>query len=255
VVRGSSEPALEVAAKHVDTYLTWGESLADTAEKIAAVRHRAAAYGRQLRFGIRLNLVVRETEEQAWAAADAMVAHMLPERVAAMQRALSSGDSVGQHRMLGYHGGVIPQRARDLEIGPNLWAGFGLVRPGPGLALVGSPSRWPSGCSNTGTWYRELHPFRPSPGRGGLHGGRPPAAPAALDPVGPDARPRGRTRPSAPSTPSWSGPARPEQLAGRSAPAEGDADQQRAVVAALAVADGIGGLGQRVEYRTWSMRR
>ncbi|MGO6906730.1 alkanesulfonate monooxygenase, partial [Rhizobium ruizarguesonis] len=37
------------------------------------------------------------------------------------------------------HGGLKPENLRDLEVAPNLWAGIGLVRPGPGTAIVGSP--------------------------------------------------------------------------------------------------------------------
>ena len=63
---GSSEPALDVAAKHADTYLTWGEPPPLAAEKIAQVRARATKLGRKVKFGIRLNLIVRETKEEAW---------------------------------------------------------------------------------------------------------------------------------------------------------------------------------------------
>lgn len=62
---GSSPAALEVAAKHVDVYLTWGEPLEQTAEKIAEVRRLAAQHGRTVRFGIRLHSIVRETEAEA----------------------------------------------------------------------------------------------------------------------------------------------------------------------------------------------
>lgn len=136
---GSSEPALEVAAKHIDTYLTWGEPLEQAEKKILDLRRRAALYGRELRFGIRLYVIVRETAEEAWAVADNFLRHMNPDHVAAMQRALASGDSVGQRNMLALHGGTIPKHARELEIAPDLWAGFGLVRPGPGTAIVGDP--------------------------------------------------------------------------------------------------------------------
>ena len=53
---GSSLSAQRIAAKHVDVYLTWGEPPAQVAEKIASVRKLAAAVGRTLRFGIRLQL-------------------------------------------------------------------------------------------------------------------------------------------------------------------------------------------------------
>lgn len=137
---GSSDAALDVAAKHVDTYLTWGEPLEQTAEKIAAVRERAAAFGRSPRFGIRLNLILRETAAEAWAVADSYLRHMDPVLVERMQRALRNGESVGQRRMSALLSSEIPRNARELEIAPDLWAGFGLVRPGPGTALVGDPA-------------------------------------------------------------------------------------------------------------------
>ena len=48
-------------------------------------------------------------------------------------------DSEGQRRMSAMHGGVKPADLRQLEVAPNLWSGIGLVRPGPGTAIVGSP--------------------------------------------------------------------------------------------------------------------
>ncbi|MBD2214638.1 LLM class flavin-dependent oxidoreductase [Nostoc linckia FACHB-104] len=136
---GSSEAALEVAAKHIDTYLTWGETPPQIAERVATMRSLAAKYGRTLRFGIRLYVIVRETEEEAWKAADWLLQRMDEESVANIQKMLNSGDSIGQQRMLKFHGGQIPKNVRDLEIYPNLWAGLGLVRPGPGTAVVGDP--------------------------------------------------------------------------------------------------------------------
>ncbi|MFX8895439.1 hypothetical protein ABTM96_20105, partial [Acinetobacter baumannii] len=50
-------------------------------------------------------------------------------------------DSVGQRRMSALHGGSKPKDLRELEIAPNLWSGIGLVRHGPGTALVGSPKQ------------------------------------------------------------------------------------------------------------------
>lgn len=138
---GASPEALESAAENIDTYLSWGEPPAQTAERIARVKELAARHGRvdRLRFGIRLYLVTRETDDAAWAAARDLLDHMDPESVGRMQGMFSRSDSVGQQRMAALHGGVVPADVRDLEIHPNLWAGLGLVRPGPGTAIVGSP--------------------------------------------------------------------------------------------------------------------
>jgi alkanesulfonate monooxygenase len=132
---GSSPAAKRVAAKHVDLYLTWGEPPAQVAEKIAEVRQLAAEYGRTVRFGIRLHVIVRETESQAWEAANQLIKHLDDRTIAAAQSALGRSDSEGQRRMMQLHNG---SRA-NLEISPNLWAGVGLVRGGAGTALVGDP--------------------------------------------------------------------------------------------------------------------
>jgi len=132
---GSSPAAQDVAADHVDVYLTWGEPPHEVAEKIADMRKRAEARGRKLRFGIRLHVIVRETDEEAWQAADSLIKHLDDKTVAEAQRIFARFDSVGQQRMARLHNGD----RSSLEISPNLWAGIGLVRGGAGTALVGSP--------------------------------------------------------------------------------------------------------------------
>jgi alkanesulfonate monooxygenase len=132
---GSSDAGIDVAADTVDKYLTWGEPPAQVAEKVARVRAAAAKRGRALSFGIRLHVIVRETDEQAWRAADDLIKHVTDETIASAQKIFSRMDSVGQQRMAQLHGG----RRDKLEISPNLWAGVGLVRGGAGTALVGDP--------------------------------------------------------------------------------------------------------------------
>jgi alkanesulfonate monooxygenase len=134
---GSSDPALDLAAEQTDVYLSWGEPVAQVAEKLDAVRARAAANGRQVKFGLRIHLIVRETAEEAWSVADKLIANLSDEAVAAAQRKFATeSDSVGQQRMTALHQGG---RRDRLEIAPNLWAGIGLVRRGAGTALVGDP--------------------------------------------------------------------------------------------------------------------
>jgi alkanesulfonate monooxygenase len=141
---GSSEAAQDLAAEQVEAYLTWGEPPADVAAKLQAVRARAAARGRKLKFGIRLHVIVRETEDEAWRAADALISRLDDVTVARAQAVFAKMDSVGQQRMAALHAharaeGRIGRARSDLEISPNLWAGIGLVRGGAGTALVGSP--------------------------------------------------------------------------------------------------------------------
>ena len=136
---GSSPAAGPVAASFADVYLTWGEPPPQVAEKVAWIRELAAARGRTLRFGIRLHVITRDSEAEAWAEASRLLDCLDPAEITKAQQVLAAGESVGQDRMRALHaayrhGGS----AQDLEIYPNLWAGVGLVRGGAGTALVGS---------------------------------------------------------------------------------------------------------------------
>ncbi|KAF1053058.1 MAG: Methanesulfonate monooxygenase [Delftia tsuruhatensis] len=134
---GSSEAAHDLAAEQVDAYLTWGEPPAEVAKKIADVREKAARHGRSVKFGIRLHVIVRETEEEAWADADRLISRLKDETVVQAQAAFARMDSEGQRRMAALHAGGSRRTRAELEISPNLWAGVGLVRGGAGTALVG----------------------------------------------------------------------------------------------------------------------
>jgi alkanesulfonate monooxygenase len=133
---GSSDAGIDVAAELVDTYLTWGEPPALVAEKLGRAALAAAARGRSLNFGIRLHVIVRETADAAWAAAD-LIRYVDDATIAKAQARFATMDSVGQRRMASLHNGS----REGLEISPNLWAGVGLVRGGAGTALVGDPDQ------------------------------------------------------------------------------------------------------------------
>jgi alkanesulfonate monooxygenase SsuD/methylene tetrahydromethanopterin reductase-like flavin-dependent oxidoreductase (luciferase family) len=100
-------------------------------------------YGRSLSFGIRLHVIVRETEDEAWKAAEELVSHLDESTVAAAQKRFAQMDSVGQRRMAELNKGRFNRNniREGLEVSPNLWAGVGLVRGGAGTALVGSPEQ------------------------------------------------------------------------------------------------------------------
>jgi alkanesulfonate monooxygenase len=128
---GASDEAKRVGAEEVDVYLLWGETIPMVRERIADMRERAAKLGRTLRFGIRLLVVVRETDEEAIAAAEAMVADVPDDFEGKMKHHQAKADSEGEkrQRML---------REQGDWVGPNLWTGIGRARLGVGLALVGS---------------------------------------------------------------------------------------------------------------------
>jgi alkanesulfonate monooxygenase len=131
---GSSSDAIDVAAEHADVYLTWGEPPDAVAAKLDRVRERAEQAGRELRFGIRLQTIARDSADEAWAHADQLLAGLDPAKISRQQAIQRASQSEGQARMVALHNG----RTDRLEVSPNLWAGFGLVRGGAGTALVGS---------------------------------------------------------------------------------------------------------------------
>jgi len=132
---GSSDAGIAVAAKHIDVYLTLAEPPQMVAEKVEKVRKAAAEQGRTIRFGLRVHMIVRETADEAWAAANRILRYVDENAIAEAQAKLARFDSVGQGRMKSLHNG---ERA-SLEVSPNLWAGIGLINKGVGTALVGDP--------------------------------------------------------------------------------------------------------------------
>lgn len=139
---GSSAGAIDVAARHANVFLTWGEPPEAAGEKRAKVEAAAAEQGRALDYGIRFHIIARPTSEEAWHEAGRLLSTISPEDVEKIQSGLRRSQSESQRRMTQLHnqGGDFHegQDPRDLEIYPGLWAGVGLVRGGAGTALVGS---------------------------------------------------------------------------------------------------------------------
>jgi alkanesulfonate monooxygenase len=131
---GSSPAALDVAARYVDVYLSWGEPPSLLRAKLDAVSAMASAQGRSLRLGIRLHVVCRDSAAEAWREAERLLDGIPAETIERVQQRLRNSESEGQRRMISLHNGS----SSELEVAPNLWAGVGLARGGAGTALVGS---------------------------------------------------------------------------------------------------------------------
>lgn len=139
---GASEAALAVAAKHGDVHLSWGEPLHKQKEIIDNARRALDAQGaeRDLRYGMRIDILARETEEQAWAELRQMFATVSDTtRFGHARKTSGFGDSesVGGKRQFALHQGNT-QHFDELIVGPNLWAGMSQIRGGPGCVIVGS---------------------------------------------------------------------------------------------------------------------
>ena len=132
---GASPAAARVSARHADVHLTWGEPPAAIALRLDEIRKEAEALDRPSpRFGIRLHVITRDTAAEAWAETDRLLAAMDPAAIAVARRRFEASTSVGQQRMTALASGG----STRLEVSPNLWAGFALLRRHAGTALVGS---------------------------------------------------------------------------------------------------------------------
>ncbi len=135
---GSSDAALICAAKHADYYLSWLEPSAQLADKFARVKERTAQLGRRIKCAVRVDIVARATEEEAWREVSRGFENADPALVADFKGGPgSTGDSVGVARQ----GGLRPKTLnsyRDLIIEPNVWSGFTLLRGGQTNGIVGS---------------------------------------------------------------------------------------------------------------------
>jgi len=131
---GYSPDALELCGAQCDVYLMWPETRDTLAERMRAVHARAAAHGRTLDYGLRVHMIVRDTQAEAKEYAD-YIASKLDDEYGKLIRDRAH-DSISL--------GVAHQaRARDLAdqfgyIEPHMWTGIGRARSGCGAALVGS---------------------------------------------------------------------------------------------------------------------
>lgn len=131
---GSSEAAIEAAGKHADIYALFGETLEQAREKIARVRAAAARHGRTIRFSLSLRPILAETEDAAWARADAILARTRAERTK-----LGLGDFAGAPHSEG-SARLLAAAAQGDRVDKRLWTGVARVTGAQGntTALVGT---------------------------------------------------------------------------------------------------------------------
>ncbi|WP_291208193.1 LLM class flavin-dependent oxidoreductase [Hyphomonas sp.] len=131
---GYSPDALELCGAQCDVYLMWPEPKAQIAERMKAVHARAAAHGRVLDYGLRVHVIVRDTEAEAREYAEHLVSQLDDEYGKIIRDRGHDSISLGVAHQT---------RARELAdqfgyIEPHLWTGIGRARSGCGAALVGS---------------------------------------------------------------------------------------------------------------------
>jgi alkanesulfonate monooxygenase len=131
---GYSPQAVDLCAAHCDVYLMWPEAEDALAQRMRTVHARAAHYGRVLDYGLRVHMIVRDTEAEARDYANELVSQLDDEE----------GRKIRERALDAKNYGVSIQAQNrekaDVEgfIEPHLWTGVGRARSGCGAALVGS---------------------------------------------------------------------------------------------------------------------
>jgi alkanesulfonate monooxygenase len=136
---GHSEDAQRISAELADVYLVWGDTIDGVGKRLATMREQEVKVKRlvatPLTYGLRCHVVVRETEAEAWQAADRLISRIDPAVRQKFIETTASVDSEGQRRQLEL------AASASLIVEPNLWSGVGLARSGVGVAIVGSPAQ------------------------------------------------------------------------------------------------------------------
>ena len=132
---GGSRQAWELSAKHSDVHLFWGDLPEKIAANIAEIREMARAHGRasEIGFGMRLQVICREDEKDAWEAADQLVRHATERQKQEMKTLYNKSEANQRVQQLAREHG-------DLLL-PHLWTGITKVRPGAGICVVGNPGQ------------------------------------------------------------------------------------------------------------------
>ena len=131
---GYSPDALELCGQHCDVYLMWPEKMEELEGRMKAVHAVADRYGRTLDYGLRVHVIVRDTEAEAREYADYIVSKLDDGKGTAIRNRAQDAKSLG-----------VSHQAKNREIADdhgyieqNLWTGVGRARSGCGAAIVGS---------------------------------------------------------------------------------------------------------------------
>lgn len=135
---GASDIGKDVAASESDVYMLWGETLENTKERIEEMKQRSATYNRELTYSVSFQVVLGETEDEAYENAERLISKADIDLLNEKNQATAKGDSIGVKRL---HELMENGRENNFKIGPNLWAGLTQVLSGNSIALVGTPEQ------------------------------------------------------------------------------------------------------------------
>jgi alkanesulfonate monooxygenase len=134
---GYSPPGVDLCAEHCDVYLMWPETEDKLQQLMQNMSDKAAGYDREVDFGLRVHVIVRETEAEARAAARRLMTYVDDQRGEEIRLRAQDGKSYGVSRQT-----AVREQADDEGfVEDHLWTGIGRARSGCGAAIVGDPDQ------------------------------------------------------------------------------------------------------------------
>lgn len=134
---GYSPEGVDLCAAHCDVYLMWPETETKLQSLMENMTQKAAGYNRTIQFGLRVHVIVRETEEEARAYADGLLSKLDLDLGTDIRNRAQDAASLGVMRQ----SQLREEADEKYYVEPHLWTGIGLARSGCGAAIVGNPDQ------------------------------------------------------------------------------------------------------------------
>lgn len=134
---GYSPAGVDLCAEHCDVYLMWPATEDVLEQQMETMSEKAATYGRKVDFGLRVHMIVRETEEEARAWARHLVSALDDDKGEEIRNRAQDAKSLGVSLQSGLRNKADDEGYAE----PHLWTGIGRARSGCGAALVGTPDQ------------------------------------------------------------------------------------------------------------------
>ena len=134
---GYSPAGVELCAEFCDVYLMWPDTQEKLQGLISTMRSKAANYNRTVQFGLRVHVIVRETEQEAKAYANSLLSKLDLELGENIKNRAQDSKSLG----VSMQSNLRDASDENYYAEPYLWTGIGLARSGCGAAIVGNPDQ------------------------------------------------------------------------------------------------------------------
>lgn len=134
---GYSPDGIDLCAEFCDVYLMWPETEFKLKNLMDVMTLKAAEYNRTVKFGLRVHVIVRETEKEARDYADSLISKLDIKMGTDIRNRAQDATSLGVARQ----SQLREEADEKYYVEPNLWTGIGLARSGCGAAIVGNPDQ------------------------------------------------------------------------------------------------------------------